>query len=189
MSGGSFNLILGSMKSGKSSILLEELNRRKFAKKKCVVIRPKIDNREFLTRDPLALSRYNVLTCESLRDIWNEIFEYDVICIDEGQFIKFLGQDCNALANSGKTIIVAALAGSSEKTAWQEISMAIPYADNIKKINAVCDRCFDDSKPTFTFFTGIKEPGGIVIGDGEYRAYCRECWEIANKEKINLKVC
>jgi thymidine kinase len=173
---GEFRLILGSMKSGKSSVLINDIDQYKYADKKSVLIRPVSDTRNILSRKGEAVDA-DIIKCSNLNDVWDDLQKYDVICIDEGQFIKDLGYNCNRLANEGKIVIVAALAGSSELTAWPEISEALPYADYIEKVDAVCEKCKDNTKPTFTFFCGSKKPGEVIIGDSQYKALCRDCWK------------
>ncbi len=47
--------------------------------------------------------------CERLSDLGSTWLDYDVVAIDEGQFFPDLVEFCEMAANSGKTVLVAAL--------------------------------------------------------------------------------
>jgi len=182
-------IILGSMKSGKSGALLDRLDRATYAKRgqkrpKACLVRPATDTREFVTRKGLE-KKYDLFVFEGrLTHHTEELRDYDVICIDEGQFFPDLGFALFYFsAFKGKTVHVSCLQGDRNMLPWDAVSKAIPVADKITQVQAVCEFCGDDKKSTFTFYDGPSSSEQVVIGDGEYHAACAECWVEQSKKK------
>ena len=170
-------LFLGSMKSSKTSKLLEILDKAQYRWGiKTVFVRPDIDNRKFLSRYNYIKS--NILTCKKLNDVIEQLKNYNLICIDEGQFLDDLGPVCDELSLKGIEIYIAALNGDSDMKPWQSISECIPYVDNIERLSGVCENC-GKLRTTFSFYEGKKDK--VEIGDSKYRIYCRECWNEISK--------
>jgi thymidine kinase len=174
---GKFNLILGSMRSSKSSYLFNQIDKAKFRKKRVVLIRPSIDTREFVSRT--SNIDVDILVSDDLESIFEQLKVFDIICIDECQFLKNLGPVAHRLALQGKEVWAAGLNGDSDLHPWLEISNAIPYVDTISRLTAVCEECHSDNA-TFTFYEGKKSK--IEIGEDKYRAYCRSCYEKASND-------
>ena len=174
---GFITLYTGSMKSGKTSKLFEVLDKAKYRKgiKSCLV-RPIIDDREFIGRQYKSGEGYQVFTCRFLLEIKEVLKEYDIICIDEGQFLLDLGPMSNELALMGKEVYIAALNGDSEMKPWDSVSNLLPFVDYIEKFSGVCEECGKARRITFSFFTK-KKTDQTIIGDGEYKIYCRECYK------------
>jgi thymidine kinase len=171
---GSITLYLGSMKSFKTSELFKVLDNSKYRKVKSCLVRPKIDNRKFVSRyeDKLSIND-NIIITNTIESISKNLLEYDVICIDEGQFIPDIGPMSHQLALSGKEIYIAALNGDAEMRSWESISELLPFVDNIKRFSGICDEC-KKKTTTFSYFTQRKSHQ-IEIGDGSYKILCRDC--------------
>lgn len=168
-------LYTGSMKSSKSAMLYDQIDRAQYRKKKVCLIRPNKDTRKFVCRK--FNTEVDILRCDSISELYDseDIDKYDIICIDEGQFIDDIGIESNQLAKEGKEVYIAALNGDSDLKPWKNVSELLPYCDDIIRLNAVCDECGSSNTATFTYFNGKKD-NQIVIGDGEYYALCRRCW-------------
>lgn len=171
-------LIIGPMFSGKSSELLRRLTRYKIAGKQTLLLRPQRDTRGFFTHDKKENSVKEIFL-ENISD-FKDLYNYDVIGIDEGQFFPDL-KIIDNWANLGITIIVSALNGTSEKKPFSPIQDIIPLSDRIDKLSAVCTSCGTDA--VFSFYKVGKKQNDIVVGEDEYTALCRACW----KEKNNMK--
>lgn len=76
-------LIIGPMRSGKSLELLREAEKLHFGRKQYILIRPEIDDREFISRSYKTLHNLNVIKTNNINAIVNE---YDYILLDEFQF-------------------------------------------------------------------------------------------------------
>jgi len=171
---GSITLFLGSMKSSKTSKLFEVLDQAKYRKNvKSCLVRPELDTREFISRYGKILDN-EILLCKFLLEIEKELQKYDVICIDEGQFIFDLGPVSNKLALLGKEIYIAALNGDSDMNPWNSISNLLPFVDKIERFSGICENC-GQKKATFSFHEGKKQ-SQTEIGDFKYKIYCRKCW-------------
>jgi thymidine kinase len=179
-------LILGSMKSGKSKALFDRIDRALWSTHPRVcLIRPACDTREFITRSDVDNGEFARFTRRSLLDEIDEFYRFDTICIDEGQFFPDLGEAMWILSRrgGGKDVYAACLQGDRDMRPWAAVSDAIPYADRIVQVHAVCEYCGDKSKSTFTFYDGPPSSDQVVIGDGEYHAACAECWREQTSKK------
>lgn len=52
------------------------------------------------------------------------------------------------MANSGKTVIVAALDGTFQRQPFGSILNLVPMAESVIKLNAVCMVCYNDASFT-----------------------------------------
>lgn len=171
-------LIIGPMFSGKSSELLRRLTRYKIAGKHTLLLRPNRDTRGFLTHDNKENS-VNECFIDNIAD-FKDLYNYDVIGVDEGQFFPDLHL-IDKWADMGINVIVSALNGTSEKKPFNSVQDIIPLSDHITKLSAVCTNCGEDAQ--FSFFKDGKKDNDIVVGEDEYTALCRGCWN----EKSNMK--
>ena len=169
---GKVELILGGMKSGKTGELFKQIDRAGYRGLTSCVVRPKTDTREFLARG--SEFDYTEIWVNEIADEIGWISSFDIVCVDEGQFISDLGTSCHKLALNGNEVYVAALSGDTDLLEWKSVSGAIPYADKIKVVHAVCEDCHSDA--VFTY-TDAKKDGQVLIGDVQFKALCRECYE------------
>ncbi|KAF6097668.1 thymidine kinase 1 [Phyllostomus discolor] len=146
--GGQIQVILGPMFSGKSTELMRRVQRFQIAQYKCLVIKYAKDTRYsnlFSTHDRNTME---ALPACQLRDTTQEALGVDVIGIDEGQFFPDIVEFSEAMANSGKTVIVAALDGTFQRKAFGAILNLVPLAESVVKLNAVCMECFREAAYT-----------------------------------------
>ena len=164
-------LIIGPMFSGKSSELLRRLTRYKIAGKQTLLLRPERDTRGFFTHDKKENSVKEIFVdkISNFKDLYN----YDVIGVDEGQFFEDL-DIVDSWADQGLTVIISALNGTSEKKPFPSVQSIIPLADTIDKLSAVCTSCGEDA--VFSFYKVGNKKSDIEIGEDEYTALCRKCW-------------
>jgi thymidine kinase len=170
---GKITLLLGPMFSGKSSILLSEIDKATIAKIPCCIVRPKTDTRKFFThskREACICDNYNV---ENLSEI--PIEKYEVICIDEGQFFQSLSYTLE-WAKAGKRVFISALNGDRHQKEWKTTQEIIPLVDEIIFLKAVCSRCgsYDAS---FSFKLNDTSTDQVDIGGSaeSFVALCRGC--------------
>lgn len=104
-----------------------------------------------------------------------------VICIDEGQFLKGLREFCVYYNKRGIDIYVAALSTDKDQHCWPAVAELYPVCHKIKTLYAVCV-CCHDTKATFTRSTAPAESfknGNLRIGaDSEYVAVCLSCLSV-----------
>ena len=172
MRAGKLTLILGPMFSGKSSMLLSEIDKATIAKIPCCIVKPKTDTRKYFTHSKLN-SSCDIYNVERLEDI--PAAQYNVICIDEGQFFKTLRYSIN-WANEGKRVFISALNGDRHQKEWAATQEMIPLADEIIFVKAVCSKC-GSYEASFSYKLNDTSTSQIDIGgsDESFIALCREC--------------
>lgn len=170
-------LITGPMFSGKSTELSRQIRRHHIAGKKCLSLKYEKDIRfsdtHVMTHDGIKLNLRTILVSHLNKEIENICLEYDVISIDECQFMKGLTHFCDKLANKGKTIICAGLDADFNRNVFLETTSLIPKCEDIIKLKAVC-KCGKDAS-----FSKIKIKSDTIehIGGSEiYESVCRICY-------------
>jgi len=191
---GRIELILGPMFSGKSTELKRRLQVALRGKHLCCLIRSRTDTRhkaespegvlqthagDVLKPDP----RLAVVWATALREV--RLPEgCTFVAIDEGQFFCDLDTFCRRLATFGGergrtaplTIVVAALNGTYDQTAFAPVARLLPHADRIVSFTSQCFLCGDDTCYTCKVGGGAAAAGHIEPGGaGKYEALCRRC--------------
>lgn len=182
---GKLDLIIGPMFSGKSSEIIKRIRNFKMSNKKYIVIKPSIDNRYDLNK---IISHDNDSeTCVMVNDITlvtdEQIENYDIIIIDEGQFFENLKDKVLYWVEKlNKYIIIGGLDGDFLRNPIGDIIKLIPYADDYVKLKAMCTHCTDGTKAIFSHKLKNKSE---IIEIGEYNLYvplCRKHYLEANKK-------
>jgi len=173
---GSIELIIGNMCSSKSSLLLARIRRYRVAKLRCVILRYSKDNRyhesKFSTHDQVMADAVSI---SSLNDLPDSYFDdFDVIAIDEGQFMHPLVDFCDKHANAGRIVIVAALDGDFNRKPFGEVCDLVPLCETVTKLSAVCMVYFKSGAP-FTKRLVQSDAIELIGGLNEYEARCRKC--------------
>ena len=177
-------LIAGPMKSGKSTELFRQMERKHIAGKKVLYVCPSLDTREFFARGIPRSRLFEVASCETVKD-WNLVDEkklydwidgYDAIFVDEFFMIKNNIRLCTILpADDHKCdIFFGGLIADASAGMWGELIEIEPYCDEIIKLTAVCERCGSEHA-NFSYMKNVSQ-NAIVIGDAEYKALCRRCY-------------
>lgn len=180
---GQIQVIFGPMFSGKSTELMRRVRRFQVAQYNCLVIKYARDTRYSDT----GMATHDKNTMEAvpancLRDVYSRALQACVIGIDEGQFFPDTVEFCEAMANMGKTIIVAALDGTFQRKPFGNILNLVPLAESVVKLNAVCMQCFKEA--SYTKRLGAEQEVEVIGGADKYQAVCRVCYGglMANKE-------
>jgi thymidine kinase len=186
MNRGKLILIIGPMKSGKSSELMRMLRIRRVAKKRIFALKHAIAKGAHHGAD-LLKSRdgsepVDAIEVDKLAEFSLEGVEDAVIGVDEGQFFQSdeLLSFCRTAVRQRNLVIVAALNGDSEGCAWPSISALIPFCKDIKPFTAVCEFCGQDAQMTFRCGSSIEQ----IDVEAEYKPACEECWDTQTTLKI-----
>lgn len=175
----SIELIFGPMFSGKTTRLISKIERFLIAKKKVIAIKWKGDTR--YTKEPCIMT-HSGLTCEcipaddnDLKTIYQQIKDYNIICIDEGSFFKNIVEFSEFLANNGHRVIIASLVGTFERKGFNDILNLIPKCENIEMLHAICMMCHCEGA---AFTKRISNSGEVemVGGADSYQSLCRACF-------------
>ncbi|KAB0367609.1 hypothetical protein FD755_020933 [Muntiacus reevesi] len=81
---------------------------------------------------------------------------------------------CENMANSGKTVIVAALDGTFQRKAFGTILNLVPLAESVVKLTAVCMECFREA--AYTKRLGVEKEVEVIGGADKYHSVCRLCY-------------
>lgn len=182
----------GSMFSGKTSSLKNDLNRFKIAGYRVSAFKPVVDTRG---GEKITIHDAKSMDAKPLKNIFELIDEVkrnnlQVVGIDEVQFLKDDISDIlecfEELLKSGITIVVAGLDMDYNAHAFEVVKELMPYADYLYKHHAVCTRCGADA---WVSHRKVKEQRRVFIGaEDEYEPLCRNCYrEITEEEerKVN----
>lgn len=176
------------MFSGKSTALLQRMEKYLYAKKHILLIRPKKDNRGYFTHSEqslkkledkglvlLELSRINAgIVSET------EKKDYDAVFIDECFMIPGASQFCYV---SKFDVYFAGLLASSEGIMFEEVVKILPFCDSVKFLQSVCVECGNDA--SMTLYVGRRKKTSDVVVDTHdtlYKPVCRACWLKLNGE-------
>lgn len=170
---GHIEVICGSMFSGKTEELIRRIRRAEIAKQRVKVFKPKIDNRysEFSIVSHSERS-YPSEMIENAEEMLEKSFDAEIIGIDEAQFFENnLVQVCQALADSGKRVIVAGLDQDYRAMPFEPIPQLLAIAEYITKTLAICVICGGPANRTQRV-SNDKER--VLVGaDNHYEARCR----------------
>ncbi|KAG5202913.1 hypothetical protein JEQ12_002496 [Ovis aries] len=154
--------------------LMRRVRRFQIAQYKCLVIKYARDTRYsslFSTHDRNTME---ALPACLLRDVIQDAQGVAVIGIDEGQFFPDIVEFCENMANSGKTVIVAALDGTFQRKAFGTILNLVPLAESVVKLTAVCMECFREA--AYTKRLGVEKEVEVIGGADKYHSVCRLCY-------------
>jgi thymidine kinase len=167
------SLIIGPMFSGKTTELLRQLERAQVAKKRAILLRPKIDTRGFLSHS----EKENKWLKQEFVDLATfDASSFEFIGIDEGQFFDGLKDFCLKCSLEGKRVVISALLSTSECQLFDPIVQILPYCDEIIKLTAVCTKCGSERGNYTYYLAGAKTEKVSVGGLNEYTALCDVCY-------------
>lgn len=178
--GGYLKVILGPMFAGKTTNIINEYNKYTCMDYNCIAINHKIDDRY----GEGVVSNHNHVKIPStntstLKEIRNEIIDYKVLFINEGQFFTDLYDFVSEMLELDKIIFVCGLDGDFQRKKFGSILDIIPLSDEVVKVNGICTNC-KKRKSLFTHRI-VKEGGQIVVGNQNmYMALCRPCYRKLN---------
>lgn len=174
-------LICGAMFSGKTSRLMQYLDRHLIAGQKSILVRPLKDTRPFLSRSyklsEKTASLYDTLYMEKLGESFAEYLMeegYKAVFVDEyflmdgnrGFLERFLMSDIS--------VYLSGLLADSDGILFRQASEVLPLCDKIEKLDGVCTEC-GSFTGSFSYHKGRKD-GQIEIGDSAYRCVCGKCY-------------
>lgn len=183
---GRIELIIGPMYCGKTTEMHRRITDASFADKPSVIVKFSGDVRyasdaaivthSGLIQRSTERSEYaapiRVLIADRLSSL--DIPE-DVVGVDEGQFYPDLAAQCEAWAQQGKRVIIAALDGDFNRQPFGDVCRIIPMCERVDKQHGVCMVC----KSSESSFTKKIAAGDTVIDIGgreKYKAVCRQCY-------------
>ena len=171
-------LILGPMKSGKTSRLIQLYNQYTFCNIPCVVINHSLDRRYHET----LLSSHDeiMIPCvqtERLDDVWQKEKDFgaEVFLINEGQFFDDLYDVVLDMLDKGKKVYVGGLDGDFRRNKFGKILDLIPHCDSVTKLKSLCGICRDGTQALFSLRLS-EEKEQTLVGVDNYIPVCRKCY-------------
>lgn len=186
-----FIAIVGPMFSGKSTRLLQEVNRRIRQGKRCAVFKPKIDNRysdsQIVSHDGDALSAVAIETGDDVIEyiVGNTV---DVVAVDEAFMIPGVSAALAAAYLSGHEVIAASIDISYAGKILPEISKIVTWATSVVKCTSVCEVCKKDARFTHKKNVNQVENEIVIGGEDLYEPRCRQHFPWASHLGLNLDV-
>ena len=182
-------LIVGPMYGGKSTALLQKMERAVYGKKRIALVRPKKGTRDYFTHSAgnellekfikegkISLFEVEEITEENAMSILDN---FDRIFVDEYFMIKnvsLLAKMANEVVTN-QDVYFAGLLSTSENTLFPEAISLLPYCDDIIKLLGICMRCGSDLG-NYSMFKGGEKKETIVVGDNDkYECVCRKCYK------------
>ena len=174
-----FTLVIGPMFSGKSSYILDKLERRRIAKDACILVSYIDDNRYTphhggqVTHSNHEWYHVPILKTSKLTLIIDQLLQHEVIGIDEVQFYNDAPEVIHYLAGVGKTVYAAGLDADRFGRPFGRVGELVNLADNVIKLQAVCSQCGNNA--SFTRGTSTGSELIEIGGTDKYEAVCRSC--------------
>ena len=182
----SITTIVGPMFSGKTSHLVNLIDRHLISQKKCIIIKhthdTRYDNNIHSTPHHITTHSNHVFTkCEiacvnTLQDL--EIpyiaMKYQTVGIEEGFLYPDLVEFCISLANKGVDIVVSTIDTDYRQRVFNNVATLLAHSEHVVKLLAVCGKCNNYS----ACYTIKHQDNGqqIEIGTSDiYQSVCRKC--------------
>lgn len=173
---GWIEVICGCMFSGKTEELIRRLNRAIIANQKVEIFKPLLDNR-YHDSNIVSHAERSIRSraIASPNDILLNAGDCDVVGIDEAQFFDPTIVDvCNALANSGKRVIVAGLDMDFEGKPFGPMPNLLAVAEYVTKVHAICAHTGDLASYSYRL---TDDSGQVLLGEKEaYEARSRKAF-------------
>jgi thymidine kinase len=172
---GSIHLITGCMFSGKTSHLIQLTQKFVIAGKSAVFVKYAGDTRY----QPNAMCTHDyyhvpALPAKNVSEVYLKVRHYDVVAIDEAQFLSDISIYAEILANQGKQVLLAALDGDYLRRPFTAVVPLYALADRVEKLQAVCQKCGQLASFSHRKTTEAKQH--VIGGLETYQAVCRKCY-------------
>jgi len=191
MSGGSLEVVVGCMYSGKSEELIRRIRRAVIARQRVQVFKAAIDERysrvEVVSHNRSSLAAEPVGSADAL---WSAVdSQAHVVAIDEAQFFDVgLVEVCEELAREGRRVLAAGLDLDFRGEPFGPMPELMARADALTKLTAICAVCGSPSATRTQRMVGglpaaYAEPL-IAVGSAElYEARCRSHHEVPGRPR------
>jgi thymidine kinase len=138
---GRIELIIGPMFSGKTTELINRIERCQRQRLSCLLI-THVKSAPFSSHDGIS---HPGAVCDRLRSNFPHCLTYDVIGIDESQFFDDIVIFAQIMANSGKLVIIAGRDGTFERRPFGHTLGLVSCCESITKLSAVCTETGQDA--------------------------------------------
>lgn len=176
----SLEIVIGCMKSGKSTYVIEKYMGFTAIGISCMVINHACDIRYGIN----VVSNHNKksIPCISVNELMPLISSTDYeksshIIVEESHFFPDLRTFVEKCIDSGKHIIVIGLSGDYKGNPFGQVLNCIPLAERVIHHHALCEVCCDGTLASFSHRIDTTTDSQILIGGSDkYIAVCRKHW-------------
>lgn len=184
-------VIFGTMKSGKTSALINYINSTKVAKRQFQVFYPQKDNRfGGGTINSRTGASWEAIPVETPLDILGYIVARNLhsVFVDEVQFLDDnMVKVVSYCIEHNIKIFVSGLLADVNGEIFSTVAKLIPYASKIVQIDGVCQLCGEPSSMVIRRVEGKVDKTNEIIIEGtqsnvEYFAVCPKCFIKSMKE-------
>ena len=185
---GSFEIICGSMFSGKSEELIRRVKRAQIAQLTTLVFKHSLDDRttvEYIHAH--GGDKLQAIAIDQASQMRELVFdEVEVVGIDEVQFFHTeVIEVILELVDQGKRVIAAGLDLDFRGLPFGPMASLLALADHVTKLKAVCISCGSDAHYTQRLVNGkpakFTDPVIFIGAEECYQARCRDCYLIDRK--------
>jgi thymidine kinase len=171
-------IITGCMFSGKSTELINRIQKALILKKQIIIINhicdQRYDTNMISTHD---FKKINSISLNNLSDIFdhNDYKNSEIIFIDEAQFFNDLKDSVLKIVEfDNKWVVVCGLHSDYQRNKFGQIIDLLPYCDTFIKQTALCIKCCDGTPASFS--KRIIDNDSLILVDGElsYIPVCRK---------------
>lgn len=181
------NLMIGTMKASKSSILIDMF--KKYQEEKPIIFYPACCDK----KDGYVVSRDKDKQAKAIKvfevqDMYNYVDSTDLILIDEVQFIvgeKDLDEFMQFLEycdRKNKRIFCFGLSLDYLSKSFIVTERILPYADTVTILSAYCDICGSTATRCIRYIDGVLDDNpdsDVLVMEGrnvEYKSICKKCY-------------
>ena len=176
---GYVHTIMGPMFSGKTSLLLHELERFARSGKRVILFSADSRAEELVVHSQRSLyQKITVSRSREPQDIYEAGPNFDIVGLDEVQFfpqevIPVLGR----LAEEGMVVLASGLEQDFQGEPFLTTLGLVTESEKITRLTSVCQRC--GSQLAIRNFRKVASQERILEGAGEaYEARCRTCMKL-----------
>lgn len=207
-SGGSLNLVVGSMFASKSNTLAKQLKRYNIVGFECVVFKWSSDLRygedkknlfelgKIKLHDGKEIEAVVVKDVDDMRNYLKEKPRVRIIMVDEAQFFPKFYDFANELILKGYKIFATGLVRGFKRVPFGDTSKLICLADNIDFRYGVCVVCGNPATENqrLKIVNDVKEPAHfndplLMVGGKEaYEARCIHDWKLLGEPQLRYNI-
>lgn len=187
----SLEIILGPIFAEKSSAIIGTIRRNTFINRSTLCITHTIDTRysskeKIITHDEQSYPATAVSTLKEV-ELLSSYHNAQCVIIEEAQFFPDLFEFViSAVEVHKKQVICVGLDGDTNRRPFGQLLQLIPYADDIKKYSALCNKCHDGTNAIFTSRKNRADDKQISVGGADkYESLCRKHYLEENAVRKN----
>lgn len=187
-SGGSIEVVCGSMFSGKTEELIRRVRRAHIARQRVQVFKHAFDDRYAVQ----AITSHNGAKTEAVPVVRSdEILRLvepatEVVAVDEAQFLDDgIAAVASSLAQRGLRVILAGLDTNFRGDPFGPMPLLLALAEEVTKLQAICVVCGAPASRTQRLVDGrpahYSDPVVLIGAQEAYEARCRRCHQVPGR--------